>query len=245
MFINFDPSDFSKMNKSTRLIPLLAWMVPIIFTLSCQPAQNTKETDRAATAEVTNPANKERIILFFGNSITAGYNLDLTESFPALIQNRLDSLGYSYQVVNAGLSGETSGGGLNRIEWVLQRTVPDIFVLELGANDGLRGLDLTETASNLDSIIQKVRQVNPEVQVVLAGMMVPPNLGGDYTSAFAEIFPALAKKTNATLIPFLLESVAGEPDLNLEDGIHPNVKGHQLVAETVWKYLQPLLAEKS
>lgn len=184
------------------------------------------------------------VILFFGNSITAGYQLEVEEAFPALVQKRLDSLGYAYEVVNAGLSGETTADGLNRIEWVLQ-TVPDIFFLELGANDGLRGLDLNATKKNLLGIIQKVRVANPEVKILLAGMEVPPNLGPAYTQQFHAIFPEIAKETQATLIPFLLEGVAGQPDLNLSDGIHPTPEGHQIVAETVWKYLAPLLHKTS
>lgn len=187
---------------------------------------------------------KEAVILFFGNSITAGYQLDVEDAFPALIQARIDSLGYAYQVVNAGLSGETTAGGLNRIDWVL-RTVPDIFVLELGANDGLRGLDLDETKKNLLGIIEKVKAANPEVQIVLAGMQVPPNLGSDYTTKFNRIFPEVARETGALLIPFILEGVAGEADLNLPDGIHPTEEGHEIVAGTVWNALQPLLKKES
>lgn len=186
----------------------------------------------------------KKTILFFGNSITAGYQLDMDEAFPALIQNRLDSLGFNYQVINAGLSGETTAGGMSRIEWVLN-TVPDVFVLELGANDGLRGLPLEESRKNLQDIIDAVKKVNSDVKIVLAGMQVPPNLGQDYTQAFQEIFPELAKNNNATLIPFILEGVAGDPDLNLDDGIHPTPEGHMILTETVWKYLEPLLEKPS
>ncbi len=186
---------------------------------------------------------QEKTILFFGNSITAGYRLDMEEAFPAIIDDWLDSLGYEYNVVNAGLSGETTASGKNRIDWVL-RTVPDIFFLELGANDGLRGLPLTETYKNLQNIIDQVKAKNPEVRLMIAGMQVPPNLGQDYTKEFKEIFPRLAEENDATLIPFLLEGVAGEPDLNLDDGIHPTPEGHQIVAQTVWDHLSPLLTEK-
>ncbi|MFY0607879.1 MAG: arylesterase [Cyclobacteriaceae bacterium] len=182
-------------------------------------------------------------ILFFGNSITAGYQLDISDAFPALIQNRLDSLGYNYQVINAGLSGETTSGGLNRIEWVL-RTVPEIFVLELGANDGLRGLDLTETKKNLLGIIGKVKKANPDVKVILAGMQVPPNLGAKYVNEFKGVFPAVAEEANAILIPFVLDGVAGIPELNLSDGIHPTEVGHQILANNIWNYIEPLLIKK-
>lgn len=195
----------------------------------------TTEQPAEATSHTASP-----VILFFGNSITAGYQLDVQDAFPAIIQNRLDSLGYSYKVINAGLSGETSAAGLNRIEWVLQ-TIPDIFVLELGANDGLRGLDLDETKKNLIAIISKVREANPEVKVILAGMEVPPNLGADYTSKFRNMFKEIASEANTELIPFLLNGVAGIPELNLNDGIHPTPEGHQIVADNVWPVLLPLL----
>lgn len=212
--------------------------------MACQPKPNAPVTEAKPAESKATSSAKKGVILFFGNSITAGYELDISEAFPALIEKRLDSLGWSYTVINAGLSGETSAGGLNRIDWVLQ-TVPDIFVLELGANDALRGLDLKETASNLQSILDKVKQANPQVQVIIAGMQVPPNLGQSYTSNFREIFQNLATSNHATLIPFLLEGVAGNPDLNLPDGIHPTPEGHQILAENVWKYLMPLLKATS
>ncbi len=198
----------------------------------------SQETDAGSTPDVTN----QPIILFFGNSITAGYQLAVEQAFPAIIQDWMDSLGYDYQVVNAGLSGETTASGKSRIDWVL-RTVPDIFVLELGANDGLRGLPLVETPKNLQSIIDQVKTANPNVKVVIAGMKVPPNLGPDYTQGFEKIFEELAEKNDAVLIPFILEKVAGIPELNLPDGIHPTPDGHQLVAQTVWQYLEPLLTK--
>lgn len=204
-----------------------------------EPSQ-TSVQDEVSTDVVT----QDKIILFFGNSITAGYQLAIEQAFPARIQEKMDSLGYEYRVVNAGLSGETTAGGKSRIDWVL-RTIPDIFVLELGANDGLRGLPLVETPKNLQSIIDAVKAVNPRVKVVIAGMQVPPNLGEKYTSGFAKIFPEIAEKNDATLIPFILEGVAGNPELNLDDGIHPTPAGHQIVAETVWQYLLPLLEKDS
>lgn len=201
--------------------------------LNTEPEQPKKET-------IT---EKKRIILFFGNSITAGYQLDMEEAFPAIIQSWIDSLEYNYQVVNAGLSGETSASGKNRIDWVL-RTVPEIFVLELGGNDGLRGLPLEETIKNLQAIIDAVKEINPEVTVIIAGMEVPPNLGQDYTSEFRNMFPQLAQQNDAILIPFILDKVAGNPDLNLDDGIHPTPEGHLIVAQTVWKYLNPALEKR-
>ncbi|MDH5609607.1 MAG: arylesterase [Cyclobacteriaceae bacterium] len=204
------------------------------------PTQQPKEVQQAVSEML--PAHKQRpVILFFGNSITAGYQLDMDDAFPAIIQDWLDSLGYNYQVVNAGLSGETSASGLARIEWVLQ-TVPDIFVLELGANDGLRGLPLDQTLVNLKGILQKVTAANPNVKVIVAGMEVPPNLGADYTAQFRGLYAALAQESQSSLIPFLLDGVAGNPSLNLSDGIHPTPEGHEILAQTVWQYLYPFLA---
>jgi len=218
----------------------------LIGSISCSAPQKQEQTSekQSSQKEMSTTESKDQIILFFGNSITAGYGLDPEDAFPAAIQDILDSLNYPYQVVNAGLSGETTAGGLNRIEWVLQ-TVPDIFVLELGANDGLRGLDLTATHKNLIAIVEKVKAVNPDVEVIIAGMEVPPNLGPDYTKEFRQIFPAVAKETQSDLIPFILEKVAGEPALNQNDGIHPTAEGHELVAQTVWTYLQPHLQKEA
>lgn len=181
-----------------------------------------------------------KVILFFGDSLTAGYGLSPEEAFPALVEKQFNKDGKPCKVVNAGLSGETSAGGLSRIDWVLRKPV-DIFVLELGGNDGLRGLPLAETKKNLQAIIDKVKVKNPTVKILVMGMMVPPNMGNDYTTQFKAIFPALAKKNNATLMPFLLEGVAGNEKLNLPDGIHPNIEGHKIVAGNVAKLLKPLL----
>ena len=179
-------------------------------------------------------------ILFFGNSLTAGLGVDPQHAFPNLIGQKIMELGKDYEVINAGLSGETSAGGLGRIDWVLNQPF-DIFILELGANDGLRGLAIESTRSNLQGIIDKVVTKNPNAQIIIAGMMVPPNMGEVYSAEFLKVFPELATKNNALLIPFLLNDVAGNPDLNLADGIHPNIEGHKIVAENVWKVLRPLL----
>lgn len=181
-----------------------------------------------------------KTILFFGDSLTAGYGLSPEEAFPALVEKKLVKDGKSAKVVNAGLSGETSAGGVSRIDWILKQPV-DIFILELGANDGLRGLPIDQTSKNLQIIIDKVKAKNPKVKVVIAGMMVPPNLGSDYTTKFQKVFPDLAKKNNATLIPFLLKDVAGNEKLNLSDGIHPNPQGHKIVADNVLKAIAPLI----
>jgi acyl-CoA thioesterase I len=180
--------------------------------------------------------------LFFGNSLTAGYGLDEpTQSFPGLIQNRLDSLSLPYRVINGGVSGETTAGGLGRIDFVLKQQPLHVFILELGANDGLRGIPLDQTEKNLQGIIDKVKAKYPEAKLVMAGMQIPPNMGADYANNFRSIFPDLAKKNNMTLIPFLLEGVGGEAKLNQRDGIHPTAEGHEIVAENVWKELKKVL----
>ncbi len=187
---------------------------------------------------------RRKRIVFFGDSITAGYQLTLQDAFPYLIQKRLDSLGYDYEVVNAGLSGDASTGGLDRLNWVIGQPL-DIFVLELGGNDGLRGLSLQQTEENLKAIIDGVRAKYKNVTILLAGMQIPPNLGTDYTKEFRELFGKIAKDKSVKLIPFLLEGVGGEKELNMSDGIHPNEAGHAIVAETVWKYLKPHLKSAS
>lgn len=184
------------------------------------------------TAFLLSFTQKETTILFYGDSLTAGYGLSKEQAFPQIIENRLKEDGRNVNVINAGLSGETSAGGLNRLDWILKQPV-DVFVLELGANDGLRGVPVEETRKNLQAIIDKVKSKNPNVKIIIAGMQVPPNLGPEYTSAFRDIFPALAKKNDALLIPFLLDGVAGDDTLNLPDGIHPNVEGHKIVADNV------------
>jgi acyl-CoA thioesterase-1 len=183
-----------------------------------------------------------KTILFFGDSLTAGYGLDdsASEAFPGLIQKKITDAKLPYRVINSGLSGETTAGGLRRIDWIL-RTPVDIFILELGGNDGLRGLAPAVAAKNLQGIIDKVRAKNPAARIVIAGMTMPTSMGDAYVREFSAIFPALAKTNNATLIPFLLEGVGGRPDLNLPDGFHPNVAGHKIVADIVWLTLEPLL----
>ena len=243
-----EPSQMLQVATLKKLIPSLwvQYAVLFFFLAGCESTTKTGEADSQKEVssdqktETAKMEEKEKIILFYGNSITAGYLLDMDQAFPAVIQEKLDSLGLNYRTINAGLSGETSAGGKSRIDWVL-RTVPDIFFLELGANDGLRGLPLEETPKNLQYIIDAVREANPEVKIIIAGMMVPPNLGEDYTTKFRTIFPEISETNNAVYIPFLLEGVAGEPELNLEDGIHPTSEGHKIVAETVWQYLEPLL----
>ena len=166
--------------------------------------------------------------------------MEPAEAFPTQIQNRLDSLKLPYKIINAGLSGETTSGGNSRIDWVLRNPV-DIFILELGGNDGLRGIPATETRKNLQAMINKVKTKYPEAKIILAGMQVPPSMGKKYADEFRVIYPELAKQNNAALIPFLLENVGGEVKLNQKDGIHPNAIGAKIVAENVWKVLEGML----
>ena len=181
-----------------------------------------------------------KTILFLGDSLTAGYGLDKTQAFPALIQAKIDSLGWAFDVINGGLSGETSAGGLRRVNWLLRRKI-DVLVLALGGNDGLRGIPTTEMQQNLQGIIDRAREKYPDIQIVLMGIEAPPNLGEVYTTAFRAVFPALSEKNRLPLIPFLLEGVGGIPELNLPDRIHPNAEGHRIIAETVWRVLKPIL----
>jgi acyl-CoA thioesterase-1 len=191
--------------------------------------------DSALTALSALPA-----VLFLGTSLTAGYGLDESEAYPALIQLKIDSAGLPYRVVNAGVSGETSAGGLRRIDWLLRQPVA-VLVLELGANDGLRGQDVAAMRANLQTIIDRTRAMHPEARVVIAGMESPPNMGRSYTGEFRAVFPELARANGATLIPFLLDGVAAVPELNQADGIHPTAEGQRRVAEIVWRYLEPVL----
>ncbi len=229
---------------------LLSYYTFILIVSSCyfqsctqKPSDtgtNNGQAAKQSAAKVTTGSQDKRTILFFGNSLTAGYGVEPTEAFPALIQEKIDSLALPYKVVNAGLSGETSAGGKSRIGWVLRQPA-DIFVLELGANDGLRGIDLQDTRKNLQSILDTVKAHNPQVKILITGMMIPPNMGSKYTSTFQRIFPELADANQALLIPFLLEGVAGEVKLNQADGIHPTSQGHVILAANVWKVLHPLL----
>ncbi|NAS32021.1 arylesterase [Flavobacteriaceae bacterium R38] len=216
-----------------------------LLMISCGGNTDKKENDSESvtkeTENTTNESTSAKTILFFGDSLTAGYGLDdVNDAFPALIQATIDSLQLNYMVVNSGLSGETTSGGRSRLNWVLNQKV-DIFVLELGANDGLRGIPLQETRENLQVIIDAVREKNPEVEIVLAGMQIPPNMGQTYTTEFRTIFPDLAEKNELYLIPFLLENVGGIPELNQADGIHPTVEGHKILADNVWAILENVI----
>ncbi len=214
--------------------------------ISCgdTPANKKAGTEDPEAENVQKEVDKSgNVILFFGNSLTAGMGLDPEEAFPAFVQHKLDSLGYNYTVVNAGLSGETTASGRNRLPWVLNQDV-SVFVLELGANDGLRGIPLEETRSNLRAMIEQVREENPEAAIILAGMQIPPNMGPEYSSEFREIFPLLAGEYETALIPFLLKDVGGIPELNQQDGIHPTEQGHRIIANTIWPVIEEVIKGK-
>ncbi len=193
-----------------------------------------------AQAESAAPVPRTFTVVFFGDSLTAGYGLPQEQAYPALVQQLINAEGLPWTVINAGLSGETSAGGLRRVDWVLRRPV-DAFVLALGANDGLRGIPPTETARNLDAILKRVRGRHPNAKVVVVGMRMPSNLGTEFTAAFDRIFPDVAERNDAVLVPFLLEGVGGQPEFNQPDAIHPNAEGQKRLAATVWRYIRPLL----
>jgi acyl-CoA thioesterase-1 len=183
-----------------------------------------------------------RTAVFFGDSLTAGLGLANpgADAYPALIQEKIRAAGLDWRVVNAGLSGETTAGGLRRVDWILRQPV-DLFFLALGSNDGLRGLPPAVTRDNLRQIVGRVRAKYPHALVVLAGQQMPPQLGTEFTREFAALFPAVATQFDLPLVPFLLEGVGGDPRYNQADRIHPNPAGHKIMAATVWKTLEPLL----
>jgi acyl-CoA thioesterase I len=181
-------------------------------------------------------------ILFLGDSLTAGLGVQQAQAFPALIQEKIREKKLPFEVINAGVSGDTTAGGLARLDWVLQKKI-DVLVIALGANDGLRGLSVAQMKANLQAIIDRVKAKDPAVKIVIAGMQMPPNLGGDYAAAFRDVFAELARENNAALVPFLLEGVGGQVDLNQADLIHPTAAGHKVVAENVWLVLEPLLTK--
>ncbi len=220
--------------------PISKFAILLLFTgilAACGSSSDKKEAETQEVTEQQAPESAQKTILFFGNSLTAGYGIEQDDAFSGLTQARIDSLGLNYRVINGGLSGETTAGGLSRLDWFLEDE-PAIFVLELGGNDGLRGILPSESKKNLLAIIDKVRAKYPDTKIILAGMQIPPNMGQDYTDEFKGIYPEVAAEKNVTLIPFLLEGVAGNPDLNLPDGIHPTEAGHKIVFETIWQTLK-------
>lgn len=195
----------------------------------------------AANAPIANCAevSKGRIVIL-GDSITAGYGLDPNEAYPALIQEKIAATGLPYQVVNAGVSGDTTAGGLRRVDWALGAGA-DLLVIALGGNDGLRGISPVQTAENLTGIVTKARKKIPGLKVIIAGMQMPPNMGADFVAKFSAVFPEVAEKNETTLVPFLLEGVGGVANLNQADQIHPTAEGQKKIAETMWPTIEKLL----
>ncbi len=204
---------------------------------SAAPKSETAEKKQATQTAVKH-------VLFFGNSLTAAYGLDPSEGFEGLIQQKIEDLKLPYRTINAGLSGETTAGGNSRVDWILEQQAIDVFILELGGNDGLRGIDPADSYKNLKSIIEKVKAKDENITIVLAGMEAPPNMGAAFTKEFRENYSRLAKEYDLALIPFLLDKVGGVAELNQKDGIHPTAEGHKIVAETIWKVLEPLLEKE-
>jgi acyl-CoA thioesterase-1 len=234
----------SAMQKLLRL----CYIIPLVLILGCGGDKKKNPKQEETIPEQTEPSklteaseNSTETILCFGDSITAGYGLeDSNDAFPALLQEKIDSLDLNYVVVNSGLSGETTAGGKSRIDWVLNQDI-DIFLLELGANDGLRGVPLSETRANLQAIINTVEEKSPNTKIILAGMQLPPNMGQKYTTEFRELYAEIAEANDLAFIPFILKDVGGIAELNQSDGIHPTVEGHKIVAHTVWEVLKPML----
>jgi acyl-CoA thioesterase-1 len=219
-----------------RIITALALTITVA---GCGNQSTSNDTSEKAETKEATTANKN--ILVFGDSLTAGYGLeDASESYPSVLQTKIDSAKLPYTIINGGLSGETSAGGKGRIDWLLKQHI-DVFVLELGANDGLRGIPVKETEQNLQTIIDHVKAKYPNAKLVMLGMQVPPNMGDDYVSDFKDMFPKLAAKNNMTLVPFLLQGVGGVRALNQKDGIHPTAEGAKILASNVWQELKGLL----
>ena len=183
--------------------------------------------------------DRKRVVVL-GDSIAAGYGVDPDEAYPAVLQRKIDEAKLPYTVVNAGLSGDTTAGGLRRVDWILKQPV-EILILELGGNDGLRGIPVSETRTNLQAIIDRARSKYPKAKILLAGMKMPANMGAEYTAEFEKTFADLAKQNKTAFIPFVLENVGGKADLNQPDRIHPTPAGHEIVAQNIWPILQPLL----
>lgn len=220
----------------------LGTVLGVLPLMGCS-SESSRETVQEASSPSGAVDSEEGIrIVFLGDSITAANGLDEEEGFVHIVDKRLDSLGIEAIVVNAGISGDTSSGGLSRMDWLLRQGV-DILVIELGGNDGLRGIDLSLTRSNLAGMIERTRQADPDIRIILAGMQVPPNLGASYTAEFRNMYPQLAAEYDVDLIPFILDGVGGIPAMNQPDGIHPTAEGHRLVADNVWTVLLPVVRE--
>jgi acyl-CoA thioesterase I len=219
-------------------------LLALLMAGCAEPRQNAPAPPEAAMDSTSVAPSTTGTVLFLGTSLTAGLGLPPEQAFPAVIQEKMDSAGLPFRAVNAGVSGETSAAALRRIEWLLRQPF-EVLVLETGANDMLRGTDLDSTRANLDAIIRRVRTARPEADVVLVGMMAPPNLGRAYGDRFRRLYPDLAGEHGLLLVPFLLQDVGGVAAFNQADGIHPNVEGQRLVARNVWVVLEPLLRARA
>jgi acyl-CoA thioesterase I len=236
-------------NGNTPSPERLLLLVSLALGLACRgggraeaAGQRAGETEAEPQAPTPRPpATSPPTVVFLGTSLTAGYGLeDPDQAYPALIQQKIDSAGLSYRVVNAGVSGETSAGAVRRIGWIL-RQAPAVLVIETGANDGLRGQNVDSLRANLQDIIDSTRLQSPKTRIVLAGMEALPNMGPAYAGPFRAVYPEVARANGIPLIPFLLDGVGGVDSLNQRDGIHPNVEGARVVADNVWQVLEPLL----
>jgi acyl-CoA thioesterase-1 len=220
------------------MIPTYGWFGSLVAAtlLGC----GGDASPRAAAEAPPRPATERGRIVFLGTSLTAGLGVDPGQAYPALIQSKLDSARLPYEAVNAGVSGETSAGALRRVDWLMRQPV-SVLVIETGANDGLRGLDPDSMRSNIQAIIDRANQQSPKPRIVLAGMRALPNYGFGYARRFREVYADLAEENDLPLVPFLLQDVAGQGEMNQEDMIHPNPSGHRVIAENVWKVLEPVL----
>jgi len=227
------------MVRTARII--LGTLSVVLAACGTDGAEKAERAEKAGAAAAVPPAaSATRAVVFLGTSLTAGLGLDPDHAYPAVVQQKIDSAGLKYTVVNAGVSGESSAGAVRRIDWIL-RQPPAVLVIETGANDGLRGQDPDSLKANIQLMIDRVRQRSPSTRIILAGMEALPNLGADYTRRFRAIYPALAAANHVALIPFLLDGVAGVDSLNQQDGIHPTDAGARLVANNVWRVLGPVL----
>ncbi len=226
---------------SLVLAPFIGAIIFVLVYSFCTNADTAtkKNTETSQKPTEVTSATSDKNIIFFGNSLTAGYGLDdISTGFVALTQSRINSFKLNYHCVNAGLSGETTAGGAARVDWIIGQQPFEIFILELGGNDALRGIDPASSEKNLQTIIDKVKAKNAKAKIILAGMEAPRNMGKSYDNAFHAMYPTLAKKNNIALIPFILEKVGGVASLNQSDGIHPNVEGNKIVVENIWQVLR-------
>ena len=242
---------FHHRNFKSRFHYTLAALFLMLFSFGCQQAkQSAQQTSPSAasnplaapaTTVISTKSEDLPAIVAFGDSLTAGYGLSNEDSYTTLLQRKLDENNYRYRVVNAGVSGDTTAGGARRIDWALQSGNVKVLILELGGNDGLRGLPVAEMRKNLSQIIERAQSKN--VKVILAGMEAPPNMGAEYTREFRQTFRDLAKQYQTPFIPFVLDGVGGRAEYNQPDGIHPNAEGEKIMTETVWRMLEPLLTK--